>query len=60
MVKMEKCYGAFKTMNDNISISTDDIVESMMRKVSRNSYFEISYRFYEITLLLIQVEGILF
>lgn len=26
----------FKTMNDNISISTDDIVESMMRKVSRN------------------------
>jgi hypothetical protein len=38
----------FKTMNDNISISTDDIVESMMRKVSRNSLFEISYRFYEI------------
>jgi hypothetical protein len=27
----------FKTMNDNISISTDDIVESMMRKVSRIS-----------------------
>jgi hypothetical protein len=46
MVKME-CYGAFKTMNDNISISTDDIVESMMRKVSR-ILFEISYRFYEI------------
>jgi hypothetical protein len=38
----------FKTMNDNISISTDDIVESMMRKVSRNFLFEISYRFYEI------------
>jgi hypothetical protein len=35
-------------MNDNISISTDDIVESMMRKVSRISLFEISYRFYEI------------
>lgn len=26
----------FKTMDDNISTSTDDIVESMMRKVSRN------------------------
>jgi hypothetical protein len=30
----------FKTMNDNISISTDDIVESMMRKVSRNFPYE--------------------
>jgi hypothetical protein len=30
----------FKTMNDNISISTDDIVESMMRKVSRISYLK--------------------
>lgn len=26
----------FKTMDDNIATSTDDIVESMMRKVSRN------------------------
>ena len=26
----------FKTMDDNISTSTDDIVENMMRKVSRN------------------------
>lgn len=26
----------FKTMDDNITTSTDDIVESMMRKVSRN------------------------
>lgn len=26
----------FKTMDDNISASTDDLVESMMRKVSRN------------------------
>lgn len=26
----------FKTMDDNISSSTDDLVESMMRKVSRN------------------------
>lgn len=26
----------FKTMNDNIMSSTDDMVENMMRKVSRN------------------------
>lgn len=26
----------FKTMDDNLSASTDDLVESMMRKVSRN------------------------
>jgi hypothetical protein len=32
----EMLWRFFKTMNDNISISTDDIVESMMRKVSRN------------------------
>ena len=31
----------FKTMDDNMSTSTDDIVESMMRKVSRNfPYFK--------------------
>lgn len=31
----------FKTMNDNITTSTDDLVEHMMRKVSRN--FPYSY-----------------
>jgi hypothetical protein len=32
----EMLWRFFKTMNDNITTSTDDIVESMMRKVSRN------------------------
>jgi hypothetical protein len=41
-----------------IIFNLDDIVESMMRKVLGISLFEISYRFWDMSLLLIQVEGI--